>query len=669
MRFRNYVLSIAGVMALGEPLAFAQSVGDTVVVTGTRTERLLRESPVYTEVITSEQIEKRHARDLKEALQYLPGIQLREIHGKSGYEVWIQGLNADRVLVLIDGLPVSPTTGSSVDVTQLSLLDVERVEVVKGATSAQYGSAAMGGVVNIITRPIQQGTLASATFDTGTYGDQNPSGDAWVPSTHHGRASVAMGGERWRFRLSADENASDGIDPDPDSWPQPGNEVKRDTIDSRVEWYDSEGRGKGYLGVGWFGEESEARFLDDVNANNFYERHRKDEDLDRLRLATGFSWQHKNNIRWGFDALREDQSDDTQKYNVSDGYQYDNRESDYRIERFNTRIELPEFNQHNLMIGIDGSRETLDQFKDGVSELQVEEGNLTKAQRKGPEYFLQDDWFVLDDWEVLLGVRYQEDSDFGSHVSPKINLRYQVFEQSDSDLFVRLGWGTGYRVPNLKERHYVFDHSQLGYMVLGNPNLVPEESDSWQLGLGARFNQSLTVDLNVFYNKLKDLIQTDFSDFQNSIAIYSYSNVSRAKTQGFEISSQWIASAQWQFNVGYTFLQAENLDTGGDLTRRPEHQITAGAQWQPTLNTGLSAFVRGQSDELADSASGIRSPGWVVCDIKVNHYVSDQLRVFGGLDNVFDRQRDFNSGFDFAPVAGRYFYVGVRWQWDQPALN
>ena len=128
MRFRNYVLSIVGVMALGEPLAFAQSVGDTVVVTGTRTERLLRESPVYTEVITSEQIEKRHARDLKEALQYLPGIQLREIHGKSGYEVWIQGLNADRVLVLIDGLPVSPTTGSSVDVTQLSLLDVARVE-------------------------------------------------------------------------------------------------------------------------------------------------------------------------------------------------------------------------------------------------------------------------------------------------------------------------------------------------------------------------------------------------------------------------------------------------------------------------------------------------------------------------------------------------------------
>ena len=145
MRFRNYVLSIAALMALGEPLAFAQSVGDTVVVTGTRTERLLRESPVYTEVITSEQIEKRHARDLKEALQYLPGIQLREIHGKSGYEVWIQGLNADRVLVLIDGLPVSPTTGSSVDVTQLSLLDVARVEVVKGATSAQYGSAAMGG--------------------------------------------------------------------------------------------------------------------------------------------------------------------------------------------------------------------------------------------------------------------------------------------------------------------------------------------------------------------------------------------------------------------------------------------------------------------------------------------------------------------------------------------
>ena len=183
---------------------------ETVVVTGTRTERLSRESPVRTETVTADQIETLHARDLKEALQYLPGIQLREIHGKSGYEVWIQGLNADRVLVLVDGMPVSPTTGSSVDVTQLSLLEVEQVEVVKGATSALYGSAAMGGVVNIITRPIQKGVRGELALDGGTYGDQNPDGDATQPSTHHVRAAASAGGEQWRARIAADENASDG---------------------------------------------------------------------------------------------------------------------------------------------------------------------------------------------------------------------------------------------------------------------------------------------------------------------------------------------------------------------------------------------------------------------------------------------------------------------------
>jgi len=122
-----------------------------VVVTATRTERVLDETPVRTEVVTREEIERTHARTLKQALENVPGLQMREVVGKSGYELSLQGLSSDQVLVLIDGLPITASTGSTVDLSQYLISGVERIEVVKGASSAQYGSSAMGGVINIIT--------------------------------------------------------------------------------------------------------------------------------------------------------------------------------------------------------------------------------------------------------------------------------------------------------------------------------------------------------------------------------------------------------------------------------------------------------------------------------------------------------------------------------------
>jgi outer membrane receptor for ferrienterochelin and colicins len=115
---------------------------NTVVVTGTRSEKTLADTPVPTEVVDQREMARTQARTLKDALENVPGLQLTEIHGKSGFQVSLQGMTSDQVLVLIDGLPISASTGSSVDVSQYLLTEVERIEVVKGASSAQYGSAA-----------------------------------------------------------------------------------------------------------------------------------------------------------------------------------------------------------------------------------------------------------------------------------------------------------------------------------------------------------------------------------------------------------------------------------------------------------------------------------------------------------------------------------------------
>ena len=163
-----------------------------VVVTGTRTEKARDEAPVRTEVVDHEEIQATGARTLKEALANISGLQLQELHGKSGYSLVMQGLGSDQVLVLIDGLPISASTGSTVDLSQYLLTDVLRVEVVKGAASAQYGSAAMGGVVNVITRRPTGGLRGDVQMGLGTRGRQNASGKR-QPARGNGHPARAAG--------------------------------------------------------------------------------------------------------------------------------------------------------------------------------------------------------------------------------------------------------------------------------------------------------------------------------------------------------------------------------------------------------------------------------------------------------------------------------------------
>jgi len=135
---------------------------EEVVITGTRTEKKLLEAPVRTEVVTREEIERTHARDLKEALEDVPGLLLRQTHGNQGQEVWMQGLDSARVLILLNGERLAAGSGSTIDLTQISAADIERIEIVKGATSALYGSiqaafpvnSPLGRVVPQAARPL-----------------------------------------------------------------------------------------------------------------------------------------------------------------------------------------------------------------------------------------------------------------------------------------------------------------------------------------------------------------------------------------------------------------------------------------------------------------------------------------------------------------------------------
>lgn len=624
-----------------------------MVVTATRTERAIDETPVRTEVVTREEIERTHARTLKQALENVPGLQLREVLGKSGYELSLQGLSADQVLVLIDGLPITASTSSTVDLSQYLLNDVERIEVVKGASSAQYGSSAMGGVVNVITRRQPAGFGGTAAVDVGSYGRQNDSGRSMDANNRHGRFNLGGGGERWRLGLSGDWVDDAGFGLNPSQFPRQGDANKRQQLAARGEWLPS-AEGRVWAEASHYTEDDTQRYNLYVPPVNVPQR--KLEAITRDRVSGGADWRFGNGLRAQIKGV--DESYDSHSPGYSNGVLATDRFSRQRMQHLSTQFDLPAWGRQLWMVGTDWHRETLAQTSNGLSEL----GMAGRAERTNTELFVQNDILLSDRWEVLLGLRGQHDSDFGGHWAPKVSVRGNLLDSGGWKGVLRASLGQGYRVPNLKERHYLFDHSALGYRVVGNPHLKPESSNSLQLGGTLSQGERLSIDVNAFYNRVRDLIQTDLANatVTDGIATYTYANVSRARTAGLETSVNWRATATLTLNAAYTYTQARDLTTGLELTRRPRDIMRLGADWRVQPATTLALRLRRQSDELVDTTSRARSPAWTTLDLAVNHQVGRATTLFFGINNLTNRQRDFANANDFSPIAGRFVYVGAK---------
>lgn len=662
MLLRMHPLAVA-ICALGSFLALgvhAQTASDDdaealqqVVVTATRSERLIDDAPVRTEVVTRQEIERTNARTLKQALENVPGLQMREVRGKSGYELSLQGLNADQVLVLIDGLPITASTSSTVDLSQYLINQIEHIEVVKGASSAQYGSSAMGGVINVITRRTKAGFGGTAAVDIGSFGKQNDSGKSALANNRHGRFSLGGGTDQWRLALSGDATDDAGFAKRPSEYTRQGDASARQQLALRGDWTPSKS-GRLWAEASHYTEDDTQRYQLYVPPVNVPQR--KEENIVRKRLAGGGNWRFDNGLRAEFKGV--DEKYDSQSPAYSNGFLATSRQSNQHTQHISTQLDLPAWGRQLWMVGTDWHKESLSQTSNGLSEL----GLLGSASRSSHEVFVQNDIIFNERWELLLGLRGQNDSDFGGHWAPKISVRGNVYEQDGIKGVFRASLGQGYRVPNLKERHYLFDHSNLGYKVVGNPNLQPESSNSLQIGGTLSQGRDWSVDVNAFYNQVSDLIQEDLANatVSNGITLYSYANVASAKTAGVESSVTWRPSPSWDLSAAYTYTQARDRNKGIELTRRPRDILRLGADWQASPKTSLSARLRYQSDEMVDSVSQARSPAWATLDVSLNHKLNPSSTIFWGVNNLTGRQRNFANANDYGPISGRFVYIGAK---------
>jgi len=638
-----------------------------VVITGTRTEKLLLEAPVRTEVVSREEIAKTHARDLKEALEDVPGLLLKPILGKSGFEVWLQGFNADRVLVVLDGEPITPSTGSTVDLSQIGTADIERIEIVKGATSALYGSNAMGGVINVITRKPVRPLAFSLTLDGGSYGGKNLSANANELAARRLAASLAIKRSSGYLQFNADLRDKKGYTLDPNTFRTEGESGSKSNLDLRLAWTPDDNT-EIYITPRYYREDISnniSSFAPGVGEIKL----KKNENARRLHTTLGMTREFNNGGRLRGWVLQDNWRDVTQQDAIATPAVEQERTAEIDLYRTELQWDLPWGKQHVFTSGLLLGQASLEQYQDRAGETRAIE--VAGAQQRNIEAYLQDDIFIGEQWELVPGVRVQNDSDFGFYAAPKINAMFSPhwfdnwFDNVTTNM--RLGVGRGYRVPNLKERFFVFDHSQLGYMLIGSDTLQPERSDSYQLGIEFARPGDFRVDLTVFHNRIKNLIDTRINpdkSAQTGLNIFDYQNFARALTQGVELSGNLYLD-RFALKGGYTLLDSKDRDTRKSLKQRPRHQIKLGLDWEHKA-WGTLLALRGvyQSKEFFDADNQLQSPAWNTWDLKLTQAVGPRakwgFKVFGGIDNLTDEHRDPNVVSDNRPRAGRLVYLGVR---------
>ena len=622
---------------------------ERIVITGTRTAKLLSDSPVLVDVIDGETIAKISHGTLAQALNYIPGVVVKR-SVKDGYNIQMQGFDGDHVLILIDGQPVISPTGSSADLDQIPASNITQIEVIRGASSVMYGSSAMGGVINIITRKTDDSTL-KFDYDISQYqGNSIKDGDL----NHTIKIHAVESFSGWRTQLSALFIDDQGFDYNSETVSQDAASVEKKFITLTAnKAYEAFSTNIKYQ---WL---SDTKLRDSSVIPGQSEVIYYKTDVDQQQIDLGLKSSSNLKTPWQLNARYI-------THQETSGQSNSIRDTNIILSEINGQ-KVFKFSDIELVTGGVIHADKLDQEKpkQGIIEINNE-------SRASVEAFVQGNW-LKSDYQVLAGMRSQYDSDFGWHSALRLSVMTN-FTLGKAELQWRAGIGQSYRVPNLKERFYVFDHSALGYMVLGNKDLAPEtaESISSSLTLNTSIADNfadLRSDISVHYSKTKDLVDSVIDLDQSAdtgLSIYQYQNVSEAKIHGIDISTQ-LTFSQWKAQFNYSYLTSEN-ENNERLLSRPRHQVKFNINYHiDAYDIELIAYAVYQAGEaVSDSYQDVEKNEYTTVNALVNQTLTEKLSWRISVDNIFDEHKSPSTNsqnlFDARPVSSRTISAGISYQ-------
>ena len=604
---------------------------DQVVVTGTRTEKRLADVPVLTTVISSQSVEKAGSTSLTEALQdNIPGIVFSQ--NAMGNNMRIRGLNTRYVLFLVDGeRMVSEGAGGNINLDQIDVNSIKRIEVINGAASALYGSNAVGAVINIITKDpvhkIEAG--ANASFE---------SNNTWKM-----RVDVGSSTEKFSAKAGAFRNSSDGFD------------ISGGSYAAKYEDYG------GDLKLGYKPTERI-----DLNVTGRYFRHETFNPKNSMNVTHPLT--HTMAVGFNGGHISADQ-----KNSLRLSVHYD-KYFDYDVfERLNDKAEKDNTASYTSARLIDTYKASEKWEFVGGAEFNYEEIYATTTLGPVPTTkdindvngFLQAQLTPIRRFDIVAGARYTHNSQFGSAFSPKLSLMYDI-----AGFKFRGGVGSAFRAPSIKELYYDFDH-QGSFWVYGNPDLEPEKgiytSTSVEYTKGA-FNASVAAYYNDIDNKITQYDVINASGKNEKF----YKNVSSATLKGFDVNATYTFFRQVTLRGSYSFCDAKDNSTGLQLSSNTKHSGTASATWNGKIaRSPFSLQIAGRfhSPKIYQSVSTDAAGNEIVTEENSKSYSiwkATLVKPFRLSKHTFELTLKVDNIFDFKDASfvnpGCQYLIGLRYK-------
>ena len=610
---------------------------DDIVVTGTKTPHTLKNVPVETVVITAEDIERKNAQNIMDLLNDIPGIQTAnhdDIFGTSTWVANMRGLdfNSGYGLILIDGQRAMGCGQSGgmgeygIGLNQIPVNMIERIEVVKGPGSALYGSDAMAGVINIITKKAPREATGQAGITYGKYAVKRENSDGSEEDAHGSRnmsqAYISYGdrvSDYIGYLLHYNYESADDIGEDP---------IQSDRHS-------------------FFGK-LDAELNDKINLNLKYELSKYEKtdnrEEDSYRFSPGIDFHMSQNHLLVFKGY-------TYKWDFTHGFPGSLHGYKYGDVGYN-QGEI-QYTWHiggwsTLVMG----GETL--VQDISYKIENNDGSIVVVDEdvKISSLYLQDELVLFDALTLVGGARYDDHSTFGSEMNPKFSLMYKPFK----DTTFRASIGRSFKSPTIRQLYYSLPYRHGSWYAQSNPDLKPEKGVGYSVDMEqCFFNKTVVMNIGCFRNDVDDMVvREDTGNLYNGLPLMVYKNVEEAFTQGIEFMCKTYLLNGFSATLSYTYTDTENKETGKELTYVSRHSssFSPAYDWEK-YGAGLSAAISYIGKQYINSDNTQHINAAAVMDAKIYKCLSDKAKLSFEADDIFDSDEGRKGSY----YAGRTFAV------------
>ena len=613
---KSILLATVALAAVSPSLAYADDA-ETVIVTATRIATPQDQIASSVTVVNAAQIETQQLKSLPDVLQDVPGLNVVRSGGEGGQtSIFTRGTNSNHTKIIVDGIDVSDpsTPNNSFDLGKLSAADIAQVEVLRGPGSGLYGSDAIGGVINVITKSGDGPFSLTAHAEGGSF------------DTFNQDVTASGSDDRFHYRVTVAHQHAGNTPVTPASILLPGEKANGD-------YYD------GFTGSAKLGFDVTDYFDIGLVARSNNSLGKITGDGFSLVTFSGFPAFTQSRIAVaGNDGrltahLVLGSFDQTLGFAVTTAVTSDNDPNNGRSHASGTRTKLDWQGNwsvsegETVVLGAETARDAIHlplsagiTINSGYAELQSSLGALSNSA----------------------SLRLDDNSRFGSVVTGRIAPSYRIEETGTR---LKASFGNGFKAPPLESLFGPFAH---------NPNLKAESSVGYDIGFDQQVGSQVSGGATWYHNDIKNLIESGPGP------TFAPINIDKARTQGVEAYLAWTPIDVLKLRSDYTYTEARDTTLNSRLLRRPANKLSGDAAWQVLPQLSLDAAVRyvsGAVDVGRESFLPVKDQNYVTADLSASYAISDMFTLYGRADNLFNQSYQNPNGF-LQP--GRGIYAGIK---------